>query len=95
MGSRGPVGKRKQELNGHRSKDELAGKTVSSVPGAVNVAIPEPDPGWHPIASALWRAASVSGQSAFYEPSDWAVLFSLMDDLSAYKRKAVRSGQML
>lgn len=50
---------------------------------------------WHPIAKRLWKAMGESGQSRFYEPSDWAVAYSLMDDLSHYKAGAKRSGQML
>ncbi len=37
----------------------------------------------------------VSGQSSFYEASDWALAYSLMDDLSAYKGAERRSAQML
>ncbi len=36
-----------------------------------------------------------SGQSKFYEPSEWALAYSLMDDLSYYKHMSKRSGQML
>ena len=95
MGTRGPVPKRTESLNGHRSKDELAGSKVTKALGADDVARPEPDPDWHPIARRLWDALAESGQSRFYEPSDWAVAYSLMDDLSYYKSSSKRSGQML
>lgn len=95
MGARGPVPSRKGDLNGHRSKDELWGDTVTSAPGADEVVVPDADPLWHPIAKMLWESMKTSGQSRFYEPSDWAYAFSLMDDLSAYKNMSKRSGQML
>lgn len=95
MGTRGPVPKRTESLNGHRSKDELAGSKVTKALGADDVARPEPDPDWHPIAARLWHSLGESGQSRFYEPSDWAVAYSLMDDLSYYKSSSKRSGQML
>jgi hypothetical protein len=63
---------------------------------------------WHPIAVQLYEAAATSGQSRFYQDSDWAMLYSLCEDLSHYKQgsKGVdrdtgelynkpRSGQML
>ena len=95
MGTRGPVPKRTESLNGHRSKDELAGSKVTKALGADDVSQPEPDPDWHPIARRLWDSLAESGQSRFYEPSDWAVAYSLMDDLSYYKSSSKRSGQML
>lgn len=57
--------------------------------------IPEPDEEWHPIAARLWESLALSGQARFYEPSDWAFAYSLMDDLTYYKKGAKRSGQML
>lgn len=68
------------------------------------VSIPEADPDWHPIARQLWAALAESGQSEFYQQSDWAFAYSLMDDLSHYKKPLIskdgdeyhkRSGQML
>jgi hypothetical protein len=63
--------------------------------GAENVKQPRADAAWHPIAKRLWKAMGQSGQASFYEPSDWAVAYSLMEDLSAYKMSRRRSGQML
>ena len=95
MRTRGPVPKRTESLNGHRSKEELAGSRITKAAGADDVAQPSPDPDWHPIAARLWHSLGESGQSRFYEPSDWAVAYSLMDDLSHYKASSKRSGQML
>lgn len=47
---------------------------------------------WHPIARMMWKAAIDSGQSHFYQASDWAVLYSLMDDLSNIKFQHARRG---
>ncbi|MFD5599189.1 hypothetical protein ACFWHR_03940 [Leucobacter sp. NPDC058333] len=95
MGERGPIPKRKDSLNGHRSKDEIWGDTVTRAPGAQKVRVPAADRDWHPIAKRMWAALKKSGQSAFYEPSDWAFAYSLMDDLTYYKKSGKRSGQML
>lgn len=95
MGNRGPIPKRKTELNGHRSRAELDGETVTTAAGADRVPVPAAARDWHPIAKRLWNAMKQSGQARFYEPSDWAYAYSLMDDLSYYKNGSKRSGQML
>lgn len=92
--TRGPVPNRSDDLARPR---ERKGKDI--VPVTKGIArptwIPDPDPGWHPIARQLWDALAVSGQSDFYQQSDWALAFSLCDDLSHYKNSPKRSGQML
>lgn len=98
MGRRGPLPKRSDEPHTRGAGMEAAGKdgfihTVS--PAGNTVTIPEPDPDWHHIARYLWDGMRESGASRFYESSDWAVLFSLCDDITYYKRCEKRSGQML
>lgn len=70
MGVRGPVNKRASQRHGHRSKEELA--DVDRAPAAEEVEVPEPDELWHPIARDWFVALGKSGQSTYYEPSDWA-----------------------
>lgn len=53
------------------------------------------DEDWHPIATMLFESLAQSGQSDFYQESDWAFAFSVCDDLSYYKSATKRSGQML
>lgn len=36
-----------------------------------SVEMPEPDEHWHPLAKDWYLALRESGQSLFYEPSDW------------------------
>ena len=91
MGTRGPVPKRTES----RQRRNASDVDVKRADGAEDVSQPAPDPDWHPIASRLWESLGRSGQSRFYEPSDWAVAYSLMDDLSYYKASSKRSGQML
>ena len=92
--ARGPVPNRSDDLARPR---ERGGKdTVPVTKGVARpTSIPEPDPGWHPIALQLWHALAASGQADFYQQSDWALAFSLCDDLSHYKKSLKRSGQML
>lgn len=91
MGTRGPVPKRSED----RVRRNEPGVKTTSVDGAESVVVPRADSSWHPIAKRLWAGIQKSGQSRFYEPSDWALAYSLMDDLSYYKSASKRSGQML
>ncbi|CAN5837691.1 hypothetical protein BH24ACT5_BH24ACT5_04710 [soil metagenome] len=46
------------------------------------VTVPEPDESWHPTARRLFDGATLSGQAAFYQQSDWEALFLLCDSIS-------------
>lgn len=65
----GPVPKRSEQRR-RRNKD--AGGEVTSAAGATQVDVPPVEPGWHPLAVDWYESLAKSGQSAFYEPSDWA-----------------------
>lgn len=70
VGRSGRTPKRSEEKMGHRSKAELAAIDRVQVPGIV-----EPPPAeehWHSIAKNWYESLSQSGQSIYYEPSDWA-----------------------
>jgi hypothetical protein len=59
------------------------------------VVVPHTDKGWDPIAKRIWDGPKSSGQAEYFQNSDWAFAFSLMDDLSYYEKSGKRSGQML
>lgn len=69
MGRRGPVGKRSEEQLGHRTEEER--ERVTKAPAGAAPVIPEPDPSWHPNAAGFYAALRTSGQSQFYEGTDW------------------------
>lgn len=71
MGARGPVPKRSNERMGHRTKAELAGTDVVSIPAPL-VEQPPADDSWHRIARDWYASLASSGQAIFFEPSDWA-----------------------
>ena len=99
----GPVPHREDDLA--RPRERRGSGQVPVTKGVLRpVRIPDPDPEWHSIARMLWDGCVESGQSDFYQQSDWAFLFSICEDLSMYKRPMVtkdgveyhkRSGQML
>ncbi|MCA1191626.1 hypothetical protein [Saccharopolyspora sp. 6V] len=68
-GRSGRTPKRSTQRHGHRSKEEAA---VQKAPGASSVEVPESDAEWHPIAQRWFASLGQSGESQFYEPSDWA-----------------------
>lgn len=67
MGSRGPAPKRSTERHGHRAKAD----SPEQVEQAGEVSRPEPADHWHSTARNWFDSLAESGQSRFYEPSDW------------------------
>lgn len=43
---------------------------------------PKADPAWHAVAKKWYASLSESGQSQFYQPSDWAVAFLIGESMS-------------
>lgn len=68
MGARGPIPKRSEQ----RRRVNKPETPIVKAKGAPEVVRPEPDEGWHPIARRMFDALGRSGQSVFFEPSDWA-----------------------
>jgi len=103
MGARGPIPSREDDLARPRSRKGSDQQEVTR--GELRkVTVPKADPDWHPISKMLWESLKKSGQSDFYQQSDWAFAYSLCEDLSLYKKPSVdrngeeyfkRSGQML
>lgn len=50
---------------------------------------------WAETARSTYEAFSVSGQARFYQPSDWALLWLMCDELDQYQSAAKRNGQIL
>ncbi|MFL6096060.1 MAG: hypothetical protein ACJ71Y_11480 [Blastococcus sp.] len=73
MGTRGPIPKRSEERRRVNKDDGPA--LIQAPAGSPEDApdLPDPDPLWHPIAADWYLSLRESGQSAFYEPSDWAM----------------------
>lgn len=66
-GTRGPVPKRSAERRRRNSSSKV--ETVPAIVALVEP--PDADPKWHPIAAGWFDSLKISGQSRFYEPSDW------------------------
>lgn len=93
MGNRGPVPNRESDLARPRSRN--GGEQTPVTKGTSRPAKPPAaDSNWHPIARKIWDSLKKSGQSDFYEQSDWAYAYMLCDDISEYKKSRKRSAQM-
>lgn len=77
MGERGPVPKRstQRRRTNKGSKPQIA-------PAAAAAVIPKPSSTWHRAALAWYRSLQDSGQSKFYEASDWAVAWLIAESIS-------------
>jgi hypothetical protein len=73
-GPRGPAPKRPdQRRRRNKPKDGDLETQVVTIPRSSEAVGPPPAlEGWHPLARDLYESLSSSGQSQFYEPSDWA-----------------------
>ena len=77
MAARGPVPKRSTQ---RRRQNKTEEPTVA--PAADEVDVPEADEHWHAVARHWYESLGRSGQSAFYEPSDWALAYMLAESIS-------------
>ena len=95
MGGTGPIPKRESELQ--RARTRKGSDVVPVTHGALREVTSRPpaDEEWHPIAKGLYESAATSGQSDFYQDSDWWMLYSLCDEISYLKGMKQRSGQYL
>lgn len=97
MGARGPIPKRedqrrrrnkpasktatvkKKAAPARRKSSSTSIRTTSAV---TRSAIPKADPKWHVAAKRFYAALEKSGQSTFYEPSDWAIAWLIAESIS-------------
>lgn len=91
--SRGPVPKR-TETRRRRNKDADGLDGVKG-PGALSVTIPDPDPEWHPVAVDWYLSLKESGQSRWYEPSDWATAQYVATAMSANLKQEGKMSSMM
>ena len=74
IGMSGPVPHRSEDLA--RPRKRKGGDIVPVTKGTLRpVRIPAADRNCHPIAKRLYNACKTSGQSDFYQNSDWMILW--------------------
>lgn len=92
MGERGPLPKRDEARAGHRSKAERADKVVPTRNAVVDA--PAPSREWCNEARAWYLSLAESGESFYFEPSDWQYAFTLAAMLSRLLTSARPSAQL-
>lgn len=89
----GPVPNRSEDLS--RERDANRGDRAPISSGTMKpVTIPNAGRGWHPIAKRLWDSMKSSGQAEYFQDSDWAYAFHVMEELTEYKNAGKRSSMM-
>jgi hypothetical protein len=78
MGVKGPVPKRSDQRR--RTNEPVV--PIVKAEGAARVPVPKADTSWHPVALRWYRSLARSGQSRWYEPSDWAVAHLIAESMS-------------
>lgn len=78
-GSGGPPPKRSDQ---RRRRNAPAAGEPTKAAGAAKVPVPRADKDWHPVAKRWYASLKDSGQSRFYEPSDWATAYLLAESIS-------------
>ncbi|CAB0685353.1 hypothetical protein FRC0104_02343 [Corynebacterium diphtheriae] len=77
----GPVPKRSDQRR-RRNKDTTGLHIVKDLPATAKATPPRVSPNWHPLMKDWFRSLKESGQSAFYEPSDWQTARLLAEVMS-------------
>lgn len=90
MGARGPVPKRSTE----RRRRNKASKPDIAPAVTATVDVPKANSRWHPIARRWYDSLAKSGQSQFFEPSDWTSAYLAAEMMSALVRQPRPSAQM-
>lgn len=77
MGLAGPVPKRSEDRLGHSHGKAQA--DVTKAPAGQRIVPSPPDPHWHHLAKKFYLSLGLSGQSVFYEASDWAAAYYIAE----------------
>ena len=88
----GPIPKRSDQRR-RENKPEI--NIEKGVAGAVGVEIPDPNPAWLPPTLRWYESLAESGQSHWYEPSDWAQAWILAELLDRELLKDKASSMMI
>lgn len=80
MANKGPVPKRTEERLGHMTKAQKAGVSKVQVSGVVEV--PPLPADAHHAARRWYEALKESGQTVYFEPSDWAAALYVAEAMS-------------
>lgn len=88
MGIHGPIPKPQNMRHGH-SRGVAADPPPDKVPAGEEVASrPKASANWHPISRYWYNSLARSGQSYYYENSDWAAAYFVAEAMSRELQQA-------
>lgn len=85
MGERGPVPKRDDQRR--RNADPIGGPAEKGE--HVECTPPPAKASWHPVAKGWYESLAVSGQSWWYQASDWATAYMLAEEMDRHLKPQV------
>ena len=86
-GFTGPIPNRSSDMS--RERDARSGSRAEIPKGELRpVDFYAPDPDWHPACIRIWNSVPESGMYPFMQNTDFALLWSLLEDLSNAKIRA-------
>lgn len=91
MGARGPAPKRDDQRT---RRNQPSVPTTTAPAGSVPV-VPAPEASWAPLARDWFLSLAQSGQSAFYEASDWAEARFIAEMMSRVLKSERVNGQLV
>lgn len=96
MGARGPVPKRSENRKRRNKPNAAEGRfPVTKAQGSVKVTVPNASKDWCAASKRIYKGLRDSGQARFFEPSDWALAYFLMDEITRYVEQGRQNGQVL
>lgn len=89
-----PIPKRREAMLGrpHAKREVLERNAVERAASSGKPKIPKPNPEWHGIALGWYRSLALSGQSRWYEATDWAMAYLAADLLDSQLQDGYRPG---
>src|SRR5690606_13724300 len=91
LSATGPVPKRSDQRR-RRNRPEVE---IERAEGAVEGPVPPADPEWHELAREWCESLARSGQSQWYEPSDWATARYIAEAMSRTLKAGAKFSAML
>lgn len=87
MGKRGPIPGRSDDGSGHRTTQMRRARGMAHIEAPIlaeDVKPLAPDPDWCNAARQIWDSVRDSAFTRWYEPSDWAVLWFVCEEINEY-----------
>lgn len=90
----GPIPNRSDDVS--RERDVNRGDRTPMKHGEMMpVSVPNAGKDWHPIAKKLWQSLKTSGQAQWFQNSDWAYAYFVMEEVTLHMQAGKHSAMRL